>query len=52
MNKSFFFDTKKMKKQINIKFYIDKYSSLSYNYTKSTERLFIYEIKKMDICLM
>ena len=31
---------------------IDNYFQLSYNYTKSTQGLFIYEIKKMDICFM
>ena len=31
---------------------LDKRSFWSYNYTKITERLFIYEIQKMDICLM
>ena len=41
-----------MEKQINIKFILDKRDLPSYNYTKLTARLFIYEIKKMDICLM
>ena len=31
---------------------LDKYFWISYNYTKLTERLFIYEFQKMDICLM
>ena len=31
---------------------LDKQLGWRYNYTKLTERLFIYEIKKMDICFM
>lgn len=31
---------------------LDKQRLKSYNYTKLTERLFIYEFQKMDICLM
>lgn len=31
---------------------LDKEGLMSYNYTKLTKRLFIYEFQKMDICLM